>query len=139
MAIQYDRKVLIYYGPFDHSKGLVNAKSAFGVKRPLLKAVIIDDFKYNSEKDIYQYIKIFFKEDGQKIYFHVPLEETVNRRCEEIKPAPILGCVKESHHMICFMPDSDCLEGNFLDCCVEKGRLVMVGNETKEDDYSSDS
>ena len=53
--------------------------------------------------------------------------------------------------MICFMPDgttltkvnicscSDCLEGNFLDCCVEKGRLVMVGDETKEDDYSSDS
>ena len=90
MAIQYDRKVLIYYGPFDHSKGLVNAKSAFGVKRPLLKAVIIDDFKYNSEKDIYQYMKIFFKEDGQKIYFHVPLEETVNRRCEEINLSQFL-------------------------------------------------
>ena len=53
--------------------------------------------------------------------------------------------------MICFKPDgtiltkvnicscSDCLEGNFLDCCVQKGRLVMVGNETKEDDYSADS
>ena len=96
-------------------------------------------------------MKEFFKEDSQKTYFHVPLEETVNRRCEEIKPVPIPGCVKESHHMICFKPDgtictkvnicscSDCLEGNFLDCCVEKGRLVMVADKTKEDDYSTDS
>ena len=121
------------------------------VKGPLLKAAITHNFKYNSAKDIYQYMKEFFKEENQKIYFHVPVEETVNCRCEEIKPVPIPGCVKESHHMICFKPDgtiltkvnicscSDCLEGNFLDCCVEKGRLVMIGDKAKEDDYSTDS
>ena len=75
----------------------------------------------------------------------------MNHRCEEINPVPIPGCVKESHHMICIKPDgtiltkvnicscSDCLEGNFLDCCVEKGQLVMVGDKTEEDDYSADS
>ena len=121
------------------------------VEGPLLKAAITDHFKQNSVKDIYQYMKELFKEDNQKIYFHVPVEETVNRRCEEIKPVPIPGCVKESHHIICFKLDgtiltkvniyscSDCLEGNFLDCCVEKGRLVMTGDKIKEDGYSTDS
>ena len=75
----------------------------------------------------------------------------MNHICEEISPVLIPGCVKESHHMICTKPDgtiftkvnicpcSDCLEGNFLDCCVEKGQLVMVGDETEEDDNSTDS
>ena len=95
-------------------------------------------------------MKEFFKEDSQKIYFHVPVEVMVNCRYEEIKPVPFPGCAKESPH-ICFKPDgtmptkvnicscSDCLEGNFLDFCVEKGILVIVGNETKEYDYSTDS
>ena len=121
------------------------------MKGPLSKAVVTKNFKYNSAKDIYQYMKKFFKEDSQKVYFHVPVEETVNRRCEGIKPVPVPGCVKEFHYMIRFKPDgtiltklnicscSDCLKGNFLDCCVEKGRLVILGDETKEDDYSTDS
>ena len=44
-------------------------------------------------------MKEFFKGDSQKIYFHVPVEETVNHRCKEIKPFPIPGCVKKSHHI----------------------------------------
>ena len=150
MVVQYDRKVIIFYGLSGHGEGLVNAMSAFGMKAPFLKAVLTNDFKYNSAKDIYQYMKEFFKGDSQKIYFHVPVEETVNRRCKEIKPFPILGCVKKSHHIcfksygtiltkfnVCF--SSDCLEGNILDYCVKKGRLVMDGDKTKEDDYSADS
>ena len=38
------------YGPSGHGKGLVDAMSAFSIKGPLLKAVITDNFKYNSAK-----------------------------------------------------------------------------------------
>ena len=61
MAIQYDCKVTIYYHLSGHGKGLVNAMSAFGMTGPLLKAVITNNFKYNSAKDIYQYMKEFSK------------------------------------------------------------------------------
>ena len=141
--------MIIYYGPSGHRKGLVDAMSAFGVKGPLFKAVIVDNFKYKSALDIFEYMKERFKEDDQKLYFHVPVENTVSQRSEGAKSVPIPGCVKESHHMICFKPDGsiltkvnmcsceDCLEGNFLDCSSEKGKLVMVGDGT--DDYSTDS
>ena len=109
MASQYERKVIIYYGPSGHGKGLVDAMSVFGVKGPLLKAVVTNDFKYSSSKDIYEYMKELFKEDKQKVYFHIPVEETVNFRCNEMKAVPIPGCVKESHHMICFKPDGSIL------------------------------
>ena len=51
--------------------------------------------------------------------------------------------------MICFKPDGtiiskiniyscdDCLEGNFMECCIEKGKLVMTGDDS--DDYSTNS
>ena len=61
MAVQYDCKVTIYYHLSGHGKGLVNAMSAFGMTGPLLKAVITNNFKYNSAKDIYQYMKEFSK------------------------------------------------------------------------------
>ena len=97
--------VILYYGLSGHRNSFVNAMSAFSMKGLLLKAVITDNFKYNSAKGIYQYMKEFFKEDSPKIYFHVTPEEIVHCRCEEIKPVPIPGCVKESHHMIYFKSD----------------------------------
>ena len=41
MAIQIDQKVIIYYGLSGHGKGLVDAMSAFSMKGPLLKVVVI--------------------------------------------------------------------------------------------------
>ena len=51
----------------------MDAMSAFGVKGPLLKAVLTKDFKYNSPKDIYEYLKELFKDDDQKLFFHSPV------------------------------------------------------------------
>ena len=67
----------------------MDAMSAFGVKGPLLKAVLTKDFKYNSTKDIYEYLKELFKDDDQKLFFHIPVESTVNHRQDERKPVPI--------------------------------------------------
>ena len=143
--------MIIYYGPSGHGKGLIDAMSAFGVKGPLLKAVLTKDFKYNSTKDIYEYLKELFKDDNQKLFFHIPIESTVNHQQDERKPVPIPGWVKESHHMICFKPDgtiisktnicscNDCLEGNFMECCIEKGKLVMAGDDSDDDSTNSET
>ena len=45
MAVQYDRKVIIFYGLSGHGEGLVNAMSAFGMKGPFSKSCITNDFK----------------------------------------------------------------------------------------------
>ena len=47
-------------------KGLCDTMSSFGVKAPLLKAVITDDFKYNSAKDICDLMQNLFINDAQK-------------------------------------------------------------------------
>ena len=40
LAIEKQVKILVYYGVSGHGKGLVDAMSSFGVKAPLLRAVI---------------------------------------------------------------------------------------------------
>ena len=131
MAAHYNRKVIIYYGHSGHGKGLVDAMSSFGLKGPLLKAVIRQS-------------------DNQKLYFDVPVEDIVSLRSDGGKPLKITGCVKDSYHMICFNPNGsiltkinicscyDCLEGKFMDCSLEKGKLLM-GGEADDEDYSSNS
>ena len=57
LAKKYNRKLIKYYGPAGHGKGLVDAMMAFGVKTPLLKAVITHNFRYNSSQDL-QYASI---------------------------------------------------------------------------------
>ena len=42
--IKYEKSVIVYYGASGHRKGLVDAMSGFGVKGPLRKAVLTQDF-----------------------------------------------------------------------------------------------
>ena len=44
--------IITYYGASGHGKGLVDAMSGFGVKGPLKKAVINNDFSYRKAEDI---------------------------------------------------------------------------------------
>ena len=124
--------------------------SAFGVKGPLLKAVITENFKYNSSEDILNYLSKRFETDEQKCYFHIPAEEIVAARKEK-RYVHIPGCVKEAFHMLCFLPDGsvltkvnicscdDCLEGNFLDCSIERGNMVVGATSIDHEDDESDS
>ena len=126
LAEEHNRKVIIYYGPSGHGKGLCDAMSSFGVKAPLLKAVITDDFKYNSAKDICDLMQNLFVDDAQKVHYHIKAEEILKLRQEGGKSVKIPGCM--AIHMLCFNPDgsilqktnicscSDCLAGNFDHC-----------------------
>ena len=49
-------KVIIYFGVSGHGKRLVDAMSRFGVKGPLMRAVITQDLHYQCAKDIHNYL-----------------------------------------------------------------------------------
>lgn len=149
MAVRTNRKVLIYYGASGHGKGLVDAMSAFGVKGPLLKKVLTEEFKYKSADDICDAMKSHFKDDPQKIYFTIPENDVLAKEETKVK-LPIPGCVKHAYHMICFFPTGGkilakvnicscqhCLYGDFDLCKIEKG--VRVSVQTGEDDSETDS
>ena len=133
MAIQYNRKVIIYYGTSGHGKGLVDDMSAFGVKGPLLKAVLTEKFTYSSSTDIHTYLTQRFAGDDQKKYYVIPPDETTTRR-------ETTGCVCDSLHMICFNSDGSIFSKvNICSCkeCLEgKGR--GAGDSDEETDSEKD-
>ena len=47
---------MIYYGAVGHGKGLVDAACGFGVKDLLRKAIIIEDWFFNSSSDIVEFL-----------------------------------------------------------------------------------
>ena len=124
--------------------------SAFGVKGPLMRAVVTEDFKYNSSKDILNYLSNQFKEDSRKLYFDVDAKQIATLRKDGGQSVVIPGCVKNALHMICFNPDGSivakvnicsciqCLEGNFDACPNEKGQYIY-SNDEDDDDYETDS
>ena len=66
-------KVILYYGVSGHGKGLVDAMSSFGLKGPLRKAVVLEDFSYRSAEDIFCYISELFKDDKKKAIPSAPV------------------------------------------------------------------
>ena len=125
----------MYYGPSGHGKGLVDAMSTFGVKGPLLRKVLTEDFSYKSAKDICEALKADFEGDNQKLYFEIPEQDPLALEETKIK-VKIPGCVKHAYHMICFYPSGKilakvnicscdhCLLGRFDLCKIEKGIIV---------------
>ena len=149
MAKRINRPVLLYYGPAGHGKGLVDAMSAFGVKGPLLRKVLTEDFTYNCADDICRALKTDFEGDNQKLYFVVSEEEILAKEETKLK-LKIPGVVKHSYHMICFNPSgkivaktnlcscNQCLLGKFDLCTLEKG-VVISHVDNFEDDCETDS
>ena len=56
LAKELDRTIIVYYGGAGHSKGLVDAASGFGVKDPIRKAIIVEDWFFNSANNIVTYL-----------------------------------------------------------------------------------
>ena len=68
LAIRLQKTVLTYYGASGHGKGLVDAMSGFGVKGPIHKAVITENFHYDSAEDIHAYLVDLFHGDSNKSF-----------------------------------------------------------------------
>ena len=56
LAKELDRIIIVYYGVAGHGKGLVDPAGGFGVKDPIRKAIIIEDWFFNSANDIVTYL-----------------------------------------------------------------------------------
>ena len=149
MSKKFNRKVLIYYGPSGHGKGLVDAMSAFGVKGPLLRKVLTEEFSYNSSEDICTAMKEHFEGDPQKHYFVIPAADILGKEKNKVV---IPGCVKYAYHMISFFPSGkilakvnmcscdNCLVGDFDLCQIEKCINVQSQSQVDENDgYETDS
>ena len=122
-----------------HGKGLVDAKSGFGVKTPLRLAIVTNDFFYNNSKDICDYLKLHCQADNRK-YCHL---ETIERY-ENPTSLPLPRCLKV--HVIAYHPDgsiqtkenicscNNCLTGNLINCVVEKGASLYGCEDAEESD-----
>ena len=60
LSMSEGKTLISYFGPSGHGKGLVDATSGFGVKGPLKKAVINNDFSYRSAEEILYDAKFSF-------------------------------------------------------------------------------
>ena len=69
MKIQ--KKIVSFYGTSGHGKGLVDAMWSFGVKAPICRALLTDDFSYQNAKDIFDYLTLLFGNDINK---HIPID-----------------------------------------------------------------
>ena len=103
--------VIVYYG-----KGLVDAMSGFGVKRPLRRAVITSNFSYSNSLDIYNYLTETLSNNDKKHYFVLD-PETISKSREDKQPLPIKLCREK--HMIAFSPDGS-MQTKINICSCEK-------------------
>ena len=141
------KKIIVYYGASGHGKGLVDAMSGFGVKGPLRKAVVTEDFFYNSAEEIHTFLTNRFTDDHNKHYFLVNSDITSVKR--ELKVARTIDSCQKLH-MIAFNADGTiqkkvnlcscemCLTGDFLRCPIEAGVKISYGNMESEDEDSCD-
>ena len=103
VASETGKTLITFYGASGHGKGLVDAMSSFGVKAPICKAILTEDFSYQSSQDIYDYLIYRFKDDNKK-HFHVITQNNIENQRELLKYSYIIPNCR-ALHMISFFPD----------------------------------
>ena len=143
-----EKIVLVYYGVSGHGKGLVDAMSAFGVKRPLQRAVVTLDFSYSNSKDIYEFLIDKYHNDEIKHYSLIDKDEITEKR----KSNPLLiikDCMEK--HMLAFSPNgcvqtkvnisscNVCIKGEFTSCSHEVGKKLFFNYDSDEETSGGES
>ena len=101
------KKPIILYG---HERGLVDVMSGFDVKSPLRQAIVTDDFFFNSDIELVDFLKKVHEGDfkhrkyfKQKYFKHLPSNDIEVTRKERGDGVKIDGCRKS--RMIALFPD----------------------------------
>ena len=145
LAAKMNKRMITFYGTSGHGKGLVDAMSSFGVKAPIRRAVLTEDFSYRNAQDIYDYLIKLFQHDSKKTLQCY--------RKNEIESEKIEGSYKidkcRSLHMISYFPDGsiqtkqhlcscfECIVGHFASCVSHPG--IIFSGITEDSDSGSDS
>ena len=121
LAKKFDKPFILYYGVNGHGKGLVDAMSGFGVKSVLRRAIVTDDFMYNTADELVSFLKETFKDDQHKHYKLLPSDLIEECRKEKGEGIFIKGCKKT--RMISLFPNSEWQISRHLCHC----KFCMVG------------
>ena len=105
LAKKIGKTIILYYGVNGHGRGLVDAMSGFGVKSPLRRLIIVEEYFFNTADELCSKMVDVFAEDvetGQKMYKVIPISD-LNQQRRTTKGIEIAGCQKA--RMISFFPD----------------------------------
>ena len=149
LAVKMQKKIVSIYGTSGHGKRLVNAMSGFGVKAPIRRAVLTEDFSYRKAKDIFDYLALLFGNDINKHYILVDGDEIQDVKHSVSRSYKIKKC--RSLHLIAYFPDgsiqtkqhlcscAECVVGNFSDCNLNPGVKLIVENTECSDTDTLDT
>ena len=146
LARQLLKTLILYFGAAGHGRCLVDGMSAFGVKNPLRKAIIVDDFYWQTAA---QLVSLFHKLEmpENRFYKELTIEEMAAH--PQVTTTPIQGSRKQ--HMIVFKPDgrvlikedicdcTNCFNGDVDQCsysCDDDGEIIdqRVDEGSEEED-----
>ena len=130
LSIKLEKPIILHYGVNGHGRGLVDAMSGFGVKSPLRRAIVTDDFMFNSAQELENFLKEHFMNDDRKSYVTIPSEDLVEERKNRGKGIKIKGCLKS--RMISFFPEGQILSKRHLCSCDHC--IIGKFNQCGEDD-----
>ena len=120
----------------------------FGVKSPLTRAGNTQNLEYSCAKDIYEYLKNHFRGDESKLYSILSPKE-ISTFVIDDSPLSITNFMKLN--MISYFHNGSiqskvnisscgsCIEGEFISCLIEKGKIFQVVDEASDNDDSSES
>ena len=142
LSKQIDKPIILYYGINGHRKGLVDAMSGFGVKSPLRRAIVTNDFLFNTAEELELFLKETFKDDDRKYY--KTISSDFIEQCHKTKGIGVVidGCQKA--RMISLFPNGDwqikrhlcnckfCIVGEFTMC--QKDGECIAGEENDDFD-----
>ena len=103
LAVKMQKKIVSFYGTSGHGKGLVDAMSSFGVKAPIRRAVLTEDFSYRNAKDIFDYLTLLLTNIINKHYILLDGDEIQDVKNSVSGSYKIKKC--RSLHMISYFPD----------------------------------
>ena len=140
LSQEINKPIIIYYGIAGHGRGLVDAMSGFGLKTPLRRAIVCENFWFNTSKELYDFITEKYSTDTSKIYVNIPAADLTTKRGKKSEEEEIVikGCRKS--RMISFHPDGSyqiarhmcnccrCIVGHFIEC------INLIGNNRDEND-----
>ena len=108
--------------------------SGFGVKSPLRQVIVTDDFFFNSDIELVDFLKKVHEGDEQKYFKHLPSDDNEMVRKERSDGVKIDSCRKS--RMTALLPDETWkISRHICSCCSKQGQFdECVG---KLDDHAA--
>ena len=105
-----------------------------GVKTPLRKAIVTDDFLFNTSEELEAFLRNVFADDKNKHYCVIPADLVSKQHTLRGEGVEIKGCQKT--RMLSFFPNGDWFMKRHICNC--KSCLVGYFNQCEDDEIDVD-